>query len=72
MAFAPLVLRPALAVPSRHSALPRAHWDGLMDWMVEKHGMHPLDGALRTIILDDLAQHFGPRESLSSGSPLLN
>ena len=31
-----------------------------MDWMVEKHGMNPLDAELRTTIVDYLARHFGP------------
>jgi hypothetical protein len=31
----------------RRSGLPRAQWDGLMDWMVEKQGMNPLEGEER-------------------------
>ncbi len=44
----------------RRTRLPRPQWDGLMDWMVEKHGMNPLDDELRTTIVDYLARHFGP------------
>ncbi|MDB5315268.1 MAG: hypothetical protein JWO26_3420 [Rhodospirillales bacterium] len=44
----------------RRTRLPRAQWDGLMDWMVEKQGMNPLDADLRTTIVDYLARHFGP------------
>ncbi|HEY4253743.1 MAG TPA: hypothetical protein VGM87_21220 [Roseomonas sp.] len=44
----------------RRSRLPRAQWDGLMDWMTEKHGMAPLEGEQRQVIVDYLARHFGP------------
>lgn len=45
----------------RRSALDRVRWDGLMDWMVEKHGMNPLEGEERRVIVDYLAQAFPPR-----------
>ena len=44
----------------RRTRLSRPQWDGLMDWMVEKHGMNPLDAELRTTIVGYLARHFGP------------
>lgn len=57
----------------RRSAFPRQQWDGLMDWMVEKHGMNPLEGDERTLIVDYLTQHFGPRTAPARGrNPFLN
>lgn len=57
----------------RRSAFPRAQWDGLMDWMTEKHGMNPLEGDERKLIVDYLAQHFGPRTAPARGrNPFLN
>ena len=56
----------------RRSGFPRAQWDGLMDWMTENHGMNPLEGAERTLIVDYLAQHFGPRAPARGRSPFLN
>ena len=57
----------------RRSAFPREQWDGLMDWMVEVHGMNLLEGADRTLIVDYLAQHFGPRAAPARGrNPFLN
>jgi hypothetical protein len=57
----------------RRSAFPRPQWDGLMDWMVEKHGMNPLEGDERKLIVDYLAQHFGPRTAPArGGNPFLN
>ena len=46
----------------RRSRLSRAGWDGLMDWMVERHGMAPLEGSDRTLVVDYLARHFGPAQ----------
>lgn len=43
----------------RRSRLNRQAWDGLMDWMVEKHGMTPLEGDERRLVVDYLARHFG-------------
>lgn len=51
----------------RRSRLDRARWDGLMDWMVERHGMPPLDAALRATVVDYLAQNFGPGRAMSRG-----
>ena len=57
----------------RRSAFPRAQWDGLMDWMTEKHGMNALEGEERKLIVDYLAQHFGPRTAPARGrNPFLN
>jgi len=57
----------------RRSAFPRTQWDGLMDWMTEKHGMNPLEGEERKLIVDYLAQHFGPRTAPARGrNPFLN
>jgi hypothetical protein len=57
----------------RRSGFPRQQWDGLMDWMTEKHGMNPLEGDERKLIVDYLAQHFGPRSAPARGrNPFLN
>lgn len=57
----------------RRSSFRRDQWDGLMDWMTEKHAMNPLDGQERTLIVDYLAQHFGPRTGPARGrNPFLN
>lgn len=56
----------------RRSAFTREQWDGLMDWMVEKQGMNPLEPAERRQIIDYLAQHFGPRPSPRGRNPFLN
>jgi hypothetical protein len=51
----------------RRSRLSRPQWDGLMDWMTERHGMPPLHGELRTTIVDYLAKNFGPTPSNARG-----
>ncbi len=57
----------------RRSAFTRDRWDELMDWMAEKHGMNPLEGEFRTIIVDYLGRHYGPRaRSPRGGNPFLN
>ena len=57
----------------RRSGFPRAQWNGLMDWMVEKQGMNPIEGEERKLIVDYLAQHFGPREPAGRArNPFLN
>ena len=57
----------------RRSAFDRGRWDGLMDWMTEKHGMNPLEGEERALIVDYLAEHFGPRAAPGRGrNPFLN
>ncbi|MEL7256836.1 MAG: aldehyde dehydrogenase [Pseudomonadota bacterium] len=38
--------------------LSRAHWDELLDWMVEEQGMAELDEKDRNEILDYLATHY--------------
>ena len=40
--------------------LAREQWDELLDWMVDEHEMEPVDGDLRTVILDYLGEHYGP------------
>lgn len=47
----------------RRSALSRGQWDELMDWMTEKHGMPPLEGAERETIVGYLATAFPPRRA---------
>ena len=42
----------------RRSRFTRQQWDDLMDWMTEKHGMNPLEGEQRTLIVDYLARAF--------------
>lgn len=36
----------------------RAHWEGLLRWMQQQHGLWPL-GEAETAILDYLASHYG-------------
>ena len=40
--------------------LTREQWDELVDWMEEDEGMDPIDGALRSVVLDYLGEHYGP------------
>lgn len=51
----------------RRSAFDRARWDSLMDWMTNTHGMAPLEGEERRVIVDYLAQHFGARAAPARG-----
>lgn len=56
----------------RRSHFSREQWDGLMDWMTERHGMSPLEGEERRLIVNYLAQHFGPRAAARGRNPFLN
>jgi cytochrome c553 len=57
----------------RRSRFTRPQWDGLMDWMSERHGMNPLEGEFRDTIVDYLARHFGPAQAPARGrNPFLN
>ena len=58
----------------RRSHFTRAQWDGLMDWMTERHGMNPLEGDFRALIVDYLATYFGQAEATSprARNPFLN
>lgn len=57
----------------RRSHFTRQQWDGLMDWMTERHGMNPLEGEFRELIVGYLATHFGPRQAPARGrNPFLN
>jgi hypothetical protein len=57
----------------RRSRFTRQQWDGLMDWMTERHGMNPLEGEFRDTIVDYLARHFGPSGAPARGrNPFLN
>jgi hypothetical protein len=57
----------------RRSRFSRDQWDGLMDWMTERHGMNRLEGEFRTLIVDYLADHFGPAQAPARGrNPFLN
>ena len=60
------------AVISR-SRLSREGWDELMDWMAEKHGMAPLEGEDRRVVVDYLARAFPPgaRQQRRGGNPFL-
>ena len=40
--------------------LTRAQWDELMVWMVEEQEMEPIEDSALAVILDYLAQHYGP------------
>lgn len=39
----------------------RQQWDDTLNWMTQKHGMPPIDGEMRTTVLDYLATAFPPR-----------
>ncbi len=56
------------------SRLSREQWDGLMDWMTERHGMAPLEGAERRDVVEYLARHFGPTQASPARgrNPFLN
>ena len=57
----------------RRSAFSRDQWDGLMDWMTEKHNMTRLEGELRETIVNYLTQHFGQAQAPTRGrNPFLN
>lgn len=59
--------------PLRRTRLTREGWDGLMDWMTERHGMNPLHGEFRDLIVGYLAQHFGAQQPRArSRNPFLN
>ncbi len=47
----------------RRSGFTRQQWDDLMDWMVEKQNMNPLEPDERKLIVDYLAQAFPPRRA---------
>lgn len=49
----------------RRSRLSRERWDELMDWMAEKHGMPPLEGDERRLIVDYLAGALPPQQRRS-------
>jgi hypothetical protein len=51
----------------RRSGLSRPAWDELMDWMVARHGMAPLEPDRRVEIVDYLAEHFPPRRRQPGG-----
>ena len=38
--------------------LSRAHWDELLEWMVEEQGMDEIEESDRTLILDYLSKHY--------------
>lgn len=57
----------------RRSRFSRERWDELMTWMTEVHGMAPLEGEERTLIVGYLAEHFGPSQTPARGrNPFLN
>lgn len=49
----------------RRSGFTRQQWDDLMDWMVDKQNMNPLDPDERKLIVDYLAGAFPPRQQRS-------
>lgn len=38
----------------------RGQWDNSLSWMTKRHGMNPLEGADRKLILDYLETHYPP------------
>lgn len=48
----------------------RTQWDDSLNWMTARHGMNPLEGADRKLILDYLETHYPPTASAGGrGSP---
>ncbi len=47
----------------RRSGFTRQQWDDLIDWMVEKQNMNPLEPEERKLIVDYLAAAFPPRHT---------
>jgi hypothetical protein len=47
----------------RRSGFTRQQWDDLIDWMVDKQNMNPLQGDERKLIVDYLAEAFPPRRT---------
>ncbi|GIX09736.1 cytochrome C-552 [Elioraea sp.] len=47
----------------RRSGFTREQWDDLMDWMVTRQNMPPLETDQRKVIVDYLAEHFPPRRT---------
>jgi hypothetical protein len=44
----------------------RTQWDDSLNWMTTRHGMHPIEGDDRKLVLDYLEQHYPPT---TRGSP---
>lgn len=44
----------------------RAQWDDSLNWMTKRHGMNPIEGDDRKLVLDYLEQHYAPT---TRGSP---
>jgi hypothetical protein len=38
----------------------RAQWDDSLNWMTTRHGMNPIEGDDRKLVLDYLEQHYPP------------
>src|SRR5690349_17473390 len=48
----------------------RAQWDDSLNWMTTRHGMNPLEGADRGLVLDYLEAHYPPTAPAGGrGSP---
>jgi hypothetical protein len=48
----------------------RVQWDDSLNWMTARHGMNPLEGADRKLILDYLETHYPPSAPAGGrGSP---
>jgi mono/diheme cytochrome c family protein len=45
----------------------RRQWDETLNWMTERHGMPPIEGAERDLVLDYLAQHYPQRAPSRAG-----
>ena len=41
----------------------RRQWEDTLDWMTKRHGMPPIDGDLRKMVLDYLEATFPPRQA---------
>jgi len=48
----------------KQQGLSRPDWDETLIWMVEEQGMPEIDGETLEVVLDYLAEHYGPDRQL--------
>ena len=53
----------------QQQGLSRERWDELLAWMVEEQGMAELPAAERELVLDYLAEHYGPDDRRPPPTP---
>ena len=49
----------------------RQRWDDTISYMTERHGMAPLEGADRELVLDYLSQHWPAKQRRGPANPFL-